>query len=489
MKKVFGNKHIGRVILSLCFVLIFGFICCGTVLAQQINEMAFADGQTDESADDLNITLDYCGGKKNDGEKEISNEILNRKVTQVSLPTKANSVFYGYYTLPNRYGQKIFDAYGKKVDGINLTDYANRTLYAYWVETKNEAYIGQHIEITEDNGVQHTSRWSIGLDIASLKELGYTKIEVQLRIGIYAQDKGEGRDMWFDLYGNGRVHKQTQTLLSNANIQYGEEDLSKIDNYALIQFDIDDLGTSNSFDLGFKQTKDYFWTDAIWYFVYYYATFRAIDRAPHEAFPQDSVTLSTKSYTLEDNGGYNIYGRSYGYNPLGSKAFSSVSLDFVGGSLIEGNEVNGIRQYGYLMSDVYGTDDNVGLKLLLKYNYKTSDDNRINGTNYYISEDSYSGAINGVSGVGVVQSGALLVQKLKKGGNPNNAADWTWENPISKGTTESFHTTDFTDNYSPNDYDGNQRTIRTIGGVPIYNADGTVDYLMSGDNYVYQDCY
>lgn len=502
MKKLLNNeiKFIGKAFLFiLCIALVLNALISSGILSGENQLTAYANSETNEELDTLNITLDFQSGKKGSGEKETHSEILDNDVNQVSLPTRENYAFYGYYTGTNKQGTRVFNAYGEKVDGVDLADYANKTLYAYWVKTLTVVDTSGNININEDNGHQHTAKKTIGLDFALLKELGYSEIEVQLKITIRAQDKGEGRDMWIDISSNGN-YVAKQMLLSNANLQYTDWQ----DNYATVQFDISKFNQTSEFNLGFAQTERYTWTDAIWWFNSCQAIFCAVDRAPHEPLPQDRENLAIKSYTLADNSGYNIYNANASNSPLGSKTLSSVSLDLVGGSIITGNVVNGIQQYGYYMTDEYSSDDNIGIKFLLKYNYTTNDENKINGTNYYISEDSYYGQINGVSNVGVVQSGALLVQKLKAGGNPNNPSDWTWQNPISKGTTESFHTTDFTDNYRPAIYNGNPNIVKTIEGVPMHNSDGTyvyeydsndpskitgIKYVKSGDDYVYQDCY
>jgi hypothetical protein len=46
--------------------------------------------------------------------------------------------------------------------------------------------------------------------------------------------------------------------------------------------------------------------------------------------------------------------------------------------------------------------------------------------------------VNGLTDVGVVGAGALLVSKSYTG----NANDFKWQNPVSYSTTKSFHTTD-----------------------------------------------
>ena len=188
--------------------------------------------------------------------------------------------------------------------------------------------------------------------------------------------------------------------------------------------------------------------------------------------------LATRSYLLEDNGGYNIGGKTpTDDHPLGGN-YADVLLQVKGGKVLNPNtSVNGVPSYAYSLDEEVKDDDIAGVSLLLKYNYPKPE--KINGTGWSISNDTHKSAINGIIGAGEVKSGALLIQKSKTG----NANDWTWQNPMSGMKTEGFHSTDFVNNYKPSEYDGKEhenveRSRKKLdeNGEPVKNDDGTYQY-------------
>ena len=190
--------------------------------------------------------------------------------------------------------------------------------------------------------------------------------------------------------------------------------------------------------------------------------------------------LNTISYICEDNNGYNIAGNRgslFGNTPL-----AEISLQMTNGTILQGTK-NGKYAYGY----VVGNEDTLPeLKVKLRYNLSISDDLKIGNTQYYISEDTWKSTINGIDGVGVVGTGALLVMKSKTGGN--SSSEWSWDNKYSDTDMNCYSTVDFVNNFSPKYYSGtpkNWTTIKDVKGskqtiehssdgyVTIYTPDGT----------------
>lgn len=197
--------------------------------------------------------------------------------------------------------------------------------------------------------------------------------------------------------------------------------------------------------------------------------------AEGESVPRDRVALNTDVYQLNDNDGYNLSHGNKSY--IFDKPYAEISLVVNGGSVLTGNkDKNGTDKYGYIMGGELNENKTSSVELRLKYNYNVT--KNIGGSGWDISDDSWKKSVNGIENVGVVGTGALLVQKSYTGGN--DASEWKWDNPyIYNGKTESFHTVDFTEHYAPKDYDGQpHEKIREIE-----NEDGTKSYIDS-DGYV-----
>jgi hypothetical protein len=86
-----------------------------------------------------------------------------------------------------------------------------------------------------------------------------------MSIEVRAQDTGDGRDIWLDIDG-GQVWKE-----SNINISWTS--------WRTISYSttvsVSSLSNSPIFRFGLHQAKDYFWTDAIWFFNTANVTFTA----------------------------------------------------------------------------------------------------------------------------------------------------------------------------------------------------------------------
>jgi|GEM_PF-6899955 len=201
---------------------------------------------------------------------------------------------------------------------------------------------------------------------------------------------------------------------------------------------------------------------------------------------------NTKAYELADNTGYNIDGVTPTSNhPLG-RNYADIYLQVKGGEVVNANmSKGGYPVYGYSMDEVFSPTDRPEVSLALKYNFSTAKDIASvigqSGKKWSISDDTWKNAINGISGAGEVRSGALLVQKSATG----KAGDWTWDNPYSNFGTESFHSTDFVNNYKPEEYDGKEHLgIKRSRKVVDKVVNGVTEYKKNDDgSYVYEDYY
>ena len=167
-------------------------------------------------------------------------------------------------------------------------------------------------------------------------------------------------------------------------------------------------------------------------------------------------SIENNSYSLADNTGYYI---SCGnkYNPF-SESYAQIYLKTTAAEIVDTNtKMNNYPAYGYKTTDESSdTDANAKVEVLLKYNHNTK--TNIDGTNWGISDDTWKNGVNGIDGVGVVNSGALLIQKSY------NGIDWSWENQYSTEKTQSLHTVDFINVYSPEQYSKDYLTIYQPSG-------------------------
>lgn len=182
--------------------------------------------------------------------------------------------------------------------------------------------------------------------------------------------------------------------------------------------------------------------------------------------------LNTNSYICEDNNGYNIADNRG--NLFNNNTLAEISLQMTNGTILQSSK-NGKYAYGYVVGN---EDIQPELKVRLKYNFSINNDLKISNTKYFISKDSWKSTINGIDGVGVVGTGALLVMKSKTGGN--SSSEWTWDNKYSSTDTTCYSTIDFVNNFSPKYYSGKPKewtTTKNTGG-----SKQTINH--SSDGYV-----
>ncbi len=192
-------------------------------------------------------------------------------------------------------------------------------------------------------------------------------------------------------------------------------------------------------------------------FVFFSALKTADVDVNYETF-NEITSIKADCYAVDDNAGYYVNNGSK--TSLFSKSYAQIYLKTVAAELVDTNtKMNNIPAYGYRSTDDALNDEQVKLELLLKYNFSSSEN--IDGTQWSISNDSWKNGVNGISGIGVINSGALLIQKSFDGIN------WSWENQYSTEKTQSFHTTDFVNEYNPEQYSQKYLTIYQPAGTDL----------------------
>lgn len=193
---------------------------------------------------------------------------------------------------------------------------------------------------------------------------------------------------------------------------------------------------------------------------------------------QDDKYLTTKSYEVENDTGYEVgnRGESFVLSKDGKGVtFAQLYVDTLGegGEVLRGSEQhNGFDAYGYvagggepiyqldkdnnLVQDENGQNIIIGYKSIavkLKYNFG-SNDNILgtDGKQWNISEDTWQRGINGISPVGVVGKGAVIIQKFVPTNDksfPRSNDDWTRLNEYSQKQTDGIHTVNFFNEFDP----------------------------------------
>jgi hypothetical protein len=118
-----------------------------------------------------------------------------------------------YQTLTDTYSEKAFNYVqtgwssnkGDKSFGEKYNEYADITLVAKWIAPMVTLYLYEgSIEMKEDKGQNHTSTYSVSYDIASLKALGYTNIQINMQIEVRCSGTPPlyEQDIWFDINNN-----------------------------------------------------------------------------------------------------------------------------------------------------------------------------------------------------------------------------------------------------------------------------------------------
>lgn len=187
--------------------------------------------------------------------------------------------------------------------------------------------------------------------------------------------------------------------------------------------------------------------------------------------------LRTKSYDIQNDTGYVASGNeSYVLSKNGSgTTFASLFVDTLGegGEVLRGEDkVNGFDAYGYVAGSgelIYKTDEdgnrvqdesgqdvvvgNKSVAIKLKYNFSSTENIAgVDGNTWSVNYDSWQKGINGISPVGVVGNGAVIIQKFVPTEDkpyPTSNDDWKRLNEYSKNETDGIHTVNFFKEFSP----------------------------------------
>lgn len=183
--------------------------------------------------------------------------------------------------------------------------------------------------------------------------------------------------------------------------------------------------------------------------------------------------LKTNSYITALDNGYDVSDSTPGHaltkNGAGT-SFASFYIDTLGegGSVLRGaSGYKGYDAYGFIAGsgeEVYGKNENgedilIGknsIAIKMKYNYSSSTNlTGKDGYTWSICDDTYKSTINGMSGVGVVGKGAVIVEKFVPSAEKDSPAsrnDWKRLNEFSGTETNGLHTVNFFGEYSPETY-------------------------------------
>ena len=177
--------------------------------------------------------------------------------------------------------------------------------------------------------------------------------------------------------------------------------------------------------------------------------------------------LTTKSYITNNSFDLNTAREGYALSKNGSGTpFASFYIDALGdgGSVLKSDtQYCGFDSYGFISGSgesVYDESGNeVGKKsIVVKIKYNYSSNNNLTGTDgkkWSISDDSWKSSIYGISSVGVVGKGAVIVQKFvptEDKASPRSQKDWQRLNEFSGDETDGLHTVNFFEEYSPSTY-------------------------------------
>jgi hypothetical protein len=145
---------------------------------------------------------------------EKSYEVITvDKTTQTVYPPKKDGcAFYGYYSQKNGEGTKYFDYSGKKTE--NPPADTETILYAFWLDTSSvwERFDGDKwkdpvsgmIKIRNQRIINNSYTETItqSLEIAKLKEVGFSKIKIAVEIGV--REYNDGTQGFYCYSGNGQ---------------------------------------------------------------------------------------------------------------------------------------------------------------------------------------------------------------------------------------------------------------------------------------------
>ena len=215
------------------------------------------------------------------------------------------------------------------------------------------------------------------------------------------------------------------------------------------------------------------------------SVFEILDVDLNGASKFDSNYLKTDCYVTNLDNGFNVQNSTNG-SFLSNGQFVSFYIDTFGENgevYLDNDKYYGYDAYGFISgtgekyTEIVKDKDNknkeveklklVGIKL--KYNYP-SNNNLIgaDGKIWDICNDSWKGTINGLSSVGVVGHGALIVQKFvptEEKKFPVDNSDWKRLNEFSGKETDGLHTVDFFNEYNPSTK--NSFTVYTPSGSDL----------------------
>jgi hypothetical protein len=205
-----------------------------------------------------------------------SNDSLSSNSSNTFAFTEVSETNYsltagGYLTINDK------SVNGGKINVVlSCYQYYNGIKLKIWTKIKSVAidinksktvrvYDGDSIKSDEGMGLIFTKNYSIGLDFTTLRALGYKSITITMSLEIRAQNKGDGRVIWFDI--------------NNAPAWYDRDvDVNNTSWHTLTfstTVSIGGLSNSAVFRFGFN-TRAYVFSDGIWYFNTANVTFTAI---------------------------------------------------------------------------------------------------------------------------------------------------------------------------------------------------------------------
>lgn len=467
--KVLHNKRFKNILKTVavfvCLALLLNVFSC--IFKFNSGESVFAVSTAQEEPIkplDYTIKLDYQGGVREETKTFVDtngHEVIetikkendslkinsNRKVS-VAVPNKEGYVFAGFF---DENDNKYFDDRGQLVEGIVFTPDTPRLLKANWIKLHSikVQFVDSRLSIL--GGKYNYSEYkAFELDIDKLKELRYSKVQVNFAIKS-------------DIHRCEKLRLKIDLVNPTfENVWFSNEIFAERlkDGYAYFSTTIDmsKLSSQSQMRFGFKIIGPELLSN--WTIQDCFAYFSAVMQQPKNPLAKDVRVLSTNSYVVENDTGYNINTAAKGR--LFDKTYTELSLRYTGGKLLNGDN----NSYGYIADNEFDGEEAPNLGIYLKYNYPTSQN--IANTDWNISNDTWKSDVNGISGVGAVQTGALLVQKSYDGVN------WIWDNTMNNSTTDSFHTVDFVNNYKPETYNGQAKKVSQYSATYQRNDNGVV---------------
>ncbi len=195
----------------------------------------------------------------------------------------------------------------------------------------------------------------------------------------------------------------------------------------------------------------------------------------------DNEYLQTNVYETGVDNGFDVSSATKHNVLKNGLPFASFYIDTLGdgGEVLKGAKRYGnVDAYGFVAGsgeNVYRTNENgkedlVGknsIAIKLKYNYTSLDNlTGTDGRSWSINDDTWKQSVNGISSVGPIGKGAVIVQKFVPSANkefPTQKSDWYRLNQYSDRETAGLHTVNFFHEFDPGS--GKDR-------IPVYIPDG-----------------